>query len=140
MDAIDVLARVDMQRLRAWLGSVLVPTLVHVRYFEVMGFDSAFVRRFYRKHDCVLQFDGTLARNVRGVNEIEFLRGIAAALGVRPFEDDWDPRDTVTTMAVAQKCLDALAAIKSRQDPAASAMQRSDVTTETASSVVGESL
>ena len=116
MTGMDILETVDRQRLRAWLGSVLVPTLVELRYFERMGFAPAFVRRFYRKHTRVLRFDGTMARGIHGVNELEFLRGVADALGVRSSEDGWDPRDVAVTSVVARQCLDAVTKIDRQRE------------------------
>jgi hypothetical protein len=107
---LDIFARVDQERLQGWLGSVLLPVLVNLSFFESMGFESSFVRRFFHKHTKVLRFDGTIGRGLRGINDVEFLRGVAEALGVRSFADTWDPRDMGTTTAVAQQCLAALAA------------------------------
>jgi hypothetical protein len=109
---LEIFANVDEERLRTWLRSVLLATLVEPRFFESMGFPPSFVRRFCRKHDKVLRFDGTVARGVRGVNELEFLHGLAETLGVRPFAEPWDPRDTTATTAVAGQCLAAWAALE----------------------------
>ncbi len=122
MGTLDIFASGDMERPRAWLRTVLCATLVNRQCLEGMGFKASFVQRFDKKHSRVLRLDGTIARKVRGVNEIEFLRGVAEALGVRPFEDDWDPRDTVTTTAVARKCLEVLARMESDQGPDAMAV------------------
>jgi hypothetical protein len=109
---LEILANVDQEQLRPWLRSVLLATLVEPRFFERMGFPSSFVRRFLRKHRKVLRFDGTVVRGVRGVNELEFLRGLAEVLGVRPFAESWDSRDTTTTTAVARQCLAAWATLE----------------------------
>ena len=109
MPGLEIFANVDEQQLRTWLRSVLLATLVEPRFFESMGFPPSFVRQFFRKHRKVLRFDGTVARGVRGVNELEFLRGLAKVLGVRPFAEPWDPRDTMTTTAVARQGLNAWA-------------------------------
>jgi hypothetical protein len=112
MLGLDILANGDIERPRTWLRTVLLPVLVDRQYLEGMGFEPSFVQRFYKKHARVRRFNGTVARGVRGVNELEFLRGVAEALGVRPCQDAWDPRDTATTTAVAKQCLDVLAAIE----------------------------
>lgn len=122
MGTLDIFASGDMERPRTWFRTVLLPVLVDRQYMEGRGFKASFVRRFDKKHSRVLRLDGTIARKVRGVNEIEFLRGVAESLGVRPFEDDWDPRDTVTTTAVARKCLEVLARMESDQGPDAMAV------------------
>ena len=137
MLGIDIFENVDMERLRAWFGSVLLPVLVHRQYLESKGFKTSFVQRFVKKHDRVRGPDGIIRRGIRGVNELEFLRGVADALGVRPFEDEWDPRDTATTTAVARKCLEALAKMENDQGPDALAVQTPDVATETTASVTG---
>jgi hypothetical protein len=109
---LEIFANVDEEQLRPWFRSVLLATLVEPRFFEGMGFPSSFVRQFLRKHRKVLLFGGTVARGVRGINELEFLRGLAEVLGVRPFTNPWDPHDTMTTTAVARQCLAAWAALE----------------------------
>jgi hypothetical protein len=136
MFGLDIFATVDRELLRKWLRSVLLPLLVAASFFESMGFEPWFVRRFLHKHAKVLRFDGTTGPG-RGISELEFLRGVAEALGVRRFEDAWDPRDTVTTTAVAQKCLEALAAIESNRAEADSAGRTPDVATPPTASVAG---
>jgi len=49
-------------------------------FFEKMGFQSRFVRQFLRKHRKVLLPGGRVARKVRGINEIDFLYGLADAI------------------------------------------------------------
>ncbi len=137
MRGIDIFASGDMERPRAWLRTVLCPTLVDRQFLESRGFKASFIHRFEKKHSRVLRFDGTVARGVRGINELEFLRGLADVLGVRSFEDLWDPRDTVTTTAVAQKCLDALSAIESRRRQADSSMHAPGAGIQTAATEAG---
>jgi len=137
MGTLDIFAGGDMERPRAWLRTVLLPVLADRQHMESRGFKASFVQRFDKKHSRMLRFDGTIARKVRGVNEIEFLRGVAESLGVRPFEDDWDPRDTVTTTAVARQCLEVLARMESGRGPDVLAVQTPGVATETTTSVTG---
>lgn len=134
---LDIFAEYDTEHPRMWLRTVLLPVLVNARYLESKGFKASFVRRFDKKHSRVLRFDGTVARQVRGVNELEFLRGVADALGIRSFEDPWDPRDTVTTTAVARKCLEAFAALESRRREADSTGRTPEVAPPTITSLAG---
>jgi hypothetical protein len=137
MRALDIFASDDMERPRAWLRTVLCPTLVNRRFLESRGFNASFVRRFDKKYSRVLRLDGTLARAVRGVNEVEFLRGVADALGVRPFEDKWDPRDVVTTTSVARQCLEALDRPKNGQGPTLCDAQQLDAVAKAMDLAVG---
>jgi len=117
MQQLEILKRVNRNKLKSWLRTVLLPTVVQPEHFEHMGFERSFVRPFFRKHGRVLLFDGTVARKVRGVNEFEFLRSVADVLGVRPFADRWDPRDTVTTVRVAHDCHRLLEMLPEVQEP-----------------------
>jgi hypothetical protein len=140
MLGLDLFANVDMERLRAWLRSVLLPVLVDRRYLEGIGFETSFLQRFNKKHSRVLRFDGTTGRGVRGVHELEFLRGLAEALGVRPFEDPWDPRDIATTTIVARQCLDALAAREKGHEPDRRRVHGPDAVVQTTDWVAGAQL
>lgn len=134
---LGIFASVDQEQLRMWLGSVLLPTLMEPQYFQAMGFPAGFVRRFFNKHTRVLLFNGAVQRGIRGVNELEFLRGVAEALGVRSFADTWDPRDMGTTTAVAQQCRHALAMMGDRRGPSGLAVQGPHAVAETAEAAKG---
>lgn len=137
MPATEILENVSKERLQGWLGSVAVPTLVKPQFFEDMGFRPVFVRQFLKKHAKVLRFDGTIARGVRGINELELLRGLADALGVRPFADQWDPRDIMTTTAVARACLHTLEMMPQGQRSATCPTHGPNAVAETTDSVAG---
>jgi hypothetical protein len=81
MDSRQILELVDKEKTRCWLQSVCVPTLVAPSFFEKMGFPSWFVGQFLRKQRKVLLLDGTVQRGVRGVSELDFLWGLADAIG-----------------------------------------------------------
>jgi hypothetical protein len=138
MKHLEILKEVDRKKFTRWLELVGFPLLTEPSFFESMGFPSVFVRQHLRKHKHVLRPGGQIQRSVRGVHEVEFLRGVADALGVRPFEDAWDPRDMMTTRAVARKCLEALPAMESGKNPDAVAVSIPDLTTKMTSSVTGE--
>jgi hypothetical protein len=89
---------------------------VEPSFFENMGFPTTFVRRFFCKHDRILRFDGTVARGVRGVSELDFLLGLADVLGVPSCRRKSHPYDIVAVMAVARDCLTALAALDEGQE------------------------
>ena len=81
MEQIEILKDVKQDRLKRWLFLAGPPLLRKPYYFEEMGFPSWFVRQFYKKHKSVLRHDGEVQRGVRGVSGIDFLWGLAEAIG-----------------------------------------------------------
>lgn len=82
----EILERVDKKRLQKWLLIAGQPLLREPSFFEEMGFSSFFVRQYFRKHRYVLQPGGAIQQKVRGINEVDFLYGLAEAIGINTSE------------------------------------------------------
>ena len=82
----EILERVNKDRLKNWLLLAGPPLLRDTSFYEEMGFPAWFVRQYFRKHSRVLQLDGTIQRKVRGINEVDFLYGLAEAIGINTSE------------------------------------------------------
>ena len=70
-----------------------------------MGFPPLFVRPYFRKHKNVLQSGGRIQRKVHGVNEVEFLYGLAEAMGIDTSKIARKSSNFTRTKAIAQECL-----------------------------------
>ena len=115
MEQREILKQVDEEMLRHWLSCCRLPMVVEPCFFEHMGFPSWFVRQYFRKHSGVLQMDGRVQRNVRGVSEAGFLWGLAEAIGADTTEADRTRSNWKRTRLCVEACLAALDRIKSTE-------------------------
>jgi hypothetical protein len=77
-------------------------------FFENMGFPSWSVRQFLRKHRKVILPKGRVLRKVRGINEIDFLYGLADAIGAETTEARRNSSGWKRTVLCAEACLRVL--------------------------------
>jgi hypothetical protein len=81
MEQLEILEKVDKDKFRTWLRTLVIPWIVKPVYFVQMGFPDAFVRQYVKKHDKAAKPNGEMIRGVCGVSEADFLLALAKAIG-----------------------------------------------------------
>jgi hypothetical protein len=104
----EILKEVDRDKLTGWLKLAGLPLLRTAFYFEDMGFPILFVRQYLRKHKHVLLSGGRIQREIRGVNEVEFLYGLAEAMGIDTSKIAGKSSAFARTKTTASECLRVL--------------------------------
>jgi len=82
-----------------------LPLVVKPDFFERMVFTRWFVFQYLRKHDKVRQQDGTILRGTRGVSEVDFLYGLADALGAYAKDTDRNSSRSHKIRTMAKACI-----------------------------------
>ena len=103
-----ILENVDFKELKQWLTIVCMPFLREPAFFEAMGFSPCFVRQFLKKHRYVLLSGGAIQRKVRGVNEIDFLYGLAEVMGIAVSAINRNINSNSQAGAIGRECLHVL--------------------------------
>jgi len=88
MSRTQILQNVDMVKLRNWLSNLVIPWIVKPSFFVQMGFNDSFVRQYLKKHRNAIKSNGEKVKKVRGVSEIDFIYGLADAIGAETSEAD----------------------------------------------------
>jgi len=108
MKQTEILKEVNQDKLRYWLLLTGPPLLRDTSFYEEMGFPAWFVRQYLRKHSYVLQLDGRIQRKVRGINEVDFLYGLAEAIGINTSEMNRRNYRYRQATDIARECLRVL--------------------------------
>ena len=73
-----------------------------------MGFPETFVRQYLRKHRNATKLNGKRVKAVRGVSEIDFLRGLAEAIGAETSKINEKLSRSNRIQSMAEACLSLL--------------------------------
>jgi hypothetical protein len=108
MEQTEILSRVDKEKLRTWLSTLVIPWIVKPDYFLQMGFPEVLVRRYVKKHRNATKLNGEKVKGVRGVSETDFLYGLANAIGADTSEADQEKTVWNAMRLRAKACLKVL--------------------------------
>jgi len=108
MEQPEILAGVDKDRLRKWLSNMVIPWIVKTSFFVQMGFPETFVRQYSRKHRDATKLNGERVKAVRGVSEIDFLRGLTEAIGAKTSKVNENLSGCNRIRSTAEACLSLL--------------------------------
>jgi hypothetical protein len=112
MEQLEILEKVDKDKFRTWLRTLVIPWIVKPGYFVQMGFPDALVRQYVKKHDKAAKPNGEMIRGVRGVSEADFLWGLAEAIGA----DTSDANRVQSHWSRTRLCAEACLAVLDRID------------------------
>ncbi len=114
MEPQAILKRVDREKLQKWLSTLVIPWIVKPSYFIQMGFSEMFVRQYVKNHKNAVRLNGEIVRRVRGISEIDFLWGLAEAIGA----DTTEANLTRSKVKQTRLCIEAcLAVLEQIEDP-----------------------
>ena len=115
MEQPEILKKVDKEKLRKWLSTLVIPWIVKPNYFIQMGFPEIFVYQFMKKHNRATKLNGKTIRNVRGISETDFLWGLAEAIGADTYDANRTQSYWSQIRLCANACLAAIDRIDSRE-------------------------
>ena len=104
----EILQNVDMVKLRNWLSILVIPWIVKPSLFVQMGFSELFVCQYLKMHRNATKLNGERIKAVRGVSEIDFVRGLADAIGADTLKADQERAAWNAMRLRAKACMKVL--------------------------------
>jgi hypothetical protein len=102
---LQILDTVDRAKTKSWLSCIYWPLIVQPDFFITMGFPRGFVLQYLRRHSNVLRQDGQNLQAVRGISELDFLQGLAEAIGADTSKANRKLAAAEKTRRLALNCL-----------------------------------
>ena len=104
----EILVGVDIEKLRKWLSTLVIPWIVKPNFFVQIGFSESIVCQYFKKHRNATKLNGERVKAVRGVSENDFLKGLAEAIGADTSEADQERAGWYAMRLRAKACIRAL--------------------------------